>query len=81
MMMVTFTKLLVIRMVANVRSEFSRNFRILRSASFLSSSSSFRLLGDKEKKAISDPDVKAENTNSTHAKTQEMIAPVVGTTN
>ena len=73
--MVTFTKLLVIRMVANVRSEFSRRYFILASTRFFSSSSSFKSLGESEKNAISEPEANPENSRSTQARTIAKMAP------
>ena len=74
-MIVTFTKLLVIKMVANVRSESSRNICIFLSASVFSSSSSATSVGDKLKKAISEPLAKADMPNNIAASTAATITP------
>ena len=74
-MMVTFTRLLVISIVASVRSESSRSCLILTSSEVRSSSSSFKSLGDKEKNAISEPEAKPDTNNSRQAKTPAIIAP------
>ena len=76
--MVTFTKLLVIKMVANVRSESSRNIIIFLSASVFSSSSSATSAGDKLKKAISEPLAKADMPNKIAAKPAATKTPVDG---
>ena len=77
-MMVTLTKLFVIKMVANVRSESSRNCLICWSSSVFSSSSSLKSAGDSEKKAISEPEAKPDANNSPQASKPAMIAPVDG---
>ena len=77
-MMETLITLLVIRMVANVRSESSRSSRIRLSFSELLSSNSLTSLGVKEKKAISDPDAKPEKSNKTAANTIAKMAPAEG---
>ena len=56
--MVTFTKLLVINIVANKRSESSRRKLIFSSAGCLRSSISFLSEGESEKKAISEAEAK-----------------------
>ena len=58
MIMVTFTKLFVIRIVANKRSESSRRKLIFSSAGCLRSSISFLSEGESEKKAISEAEAK-----------------------
>ena len=73
--MVTFTKLLVIRMVANVRSESLRSAMILPSDADFSSSNSFSSFGVKEKKAISLPEAKPETKSKANAKTNAITAP------
>ena len=73
--MVTFTRLLVISIVASVRSLSLRSFTIFSSAGFLSSSSSLRSVGDSEKNAISDPEAKPEAKRSRHAKRAAKISP------
>ena len=76
--MVTFTRLLVISIVASVRSESSRSSRILRSESFLSSSSSLRSVGESEKNAISDPEAKPEKISNIPAIKIAISAPKEG---
>ena len=78
MMMVTFTKLLEIKMVANNLSESSNKDAIYLSDEWFSSSISLRSLGDKEKNAISDADTKPEANNNNTAKTMAIIAPNEG---
>ena len=76
--MVTLTKLLEIRIVANNRSE-SSNKAIMRLSDECSSSSiSLRSFGDKEKNAISDADTKPEANNNNTAKTIAITAPNEG---
>lgn len=69
MMMVTFTRLFMMRIVANVRSESSRNIWILRSLSFFSGSSSSRSCGERLKKAISEPLAKPDKKSKKAANT------------
>ena len=76
--MVTFTRLLVIRIVASVRSESSRRARIALSLSKLLSSNSLISLGVNEKKAISEPDAKPENNRRTAASITAKMAPMEG---
>ena len=76
--MVTFTKLLVIKMVAKVRSESLRSSSIFLSRSSLLSSNSFKSLGESEKNAISEPEAKPDRNNKRMAKMPEMIAPKEG---
>ena len=77
-MMVTFTKLLDIKIVANNRSvSFSKS--IMRLSDGCSSSSiSLRSVGDKEKNAISEADTKPDANNSNTAKEMATIAPTEG---
>ena len=77
-MMVTLTKLLDIKMVANNRSESASKLLICLSEAWFSSSMSFRSLGDKEKKAISEADTKPEANNNNTAKLIATIAPKEG---
>ena len=74
--MVTFTRLLVMRMVASVRSESSRSARILWSA-VTSSSNSLRSVGESEKKAISEPEAKPEANSSRQAMTENELKTYV----
>ena len=76
--MVTLTKLLEIRMVANKRSESSNKAVICLSEEWFSSSISLRSLGDKEKKAISEADTKPEAHNNNTARVIAIIAPNEG---
>ena len=77
-MIVTLTKLLEIKIVANNRSELLRKLLIIASDGCSSFSTSFKSIGDKEKKAISDADTKPEQYNKSIAKTNATIAPKVG---
>ena len=77
-MMVTFTRLLVISMVASVRSESLRNCLICTSPVVFSSSSSFRSDGDKEKNAISEPEAKLDTNNKRQAQIPATMAPMDG---
>ena len=77
-MIVTFTKLLDINIVANNFSE-SFNKAIIRLSERCSSSSiSLRSLGEREKNAISDADTKPEANNNKTAKLIAIIAPNEG---
>ena len=76
--MVTFTKLLDIRIVASKRSESSNKEVIYLSDECSSSSISLRSLGDKEKKAISEADTKPDANNNNTAKDIAIIAPTEG---
>ena len=77
-MIVTFTKLLEIKMVANSFSE-SFNKAIIRPSEECSSSYiSLRLFGEREKNAISEADTKPEANNSNTAKLIVTIAPKEG---
>ncbi|EDM20204.1 hypothetical protein BACCAC_02371 [Bacteroides caccae ATCC 43185] len=78
MIMVTFTKLLVINIVANKRSESSRRKLIFSSAGCLRSSISFLSEGESEKKAISEAEAKPEASRSTPASTMAIIAEIEG---
>lgn len=80
-MMVTFTKLLVIKMVAKVRSESSRNICIFLSVSVFPSSSSATSEGAKLKNAISEPLAKADIKSNIAAKTAAMTTPMDGECN
>ena len=77
-MIVTFTKLLVMRIVARVLSLSRRNWLIFLSVEFLSGSSSLRSDGDKLKKAISDALANPEKKSSKRARTAERHTPNVG---
>ena len=76
-MMVTLTKLLVIRIVASVRSESSRNIDMLLSAGFFSVSRLSRSCGDKLKNAISEPLAKPDNKSKKAARRAANRTPVV----
>ena len=78
MIMVTFTKLLVINIVANKRSESSRRKLIFSSAGCLRSSISFLSEGESEKKAISEAEAKPEASRSTPVSTMAIIAEIEG---
>lgn len=78
MIIVTLTKLLVMRIVANVLSESSRNILILASLGFFSISNEAMSVGLKLKKAISDPLANADIINNKAVMIQTMITPMVG---
>ena len=77
-MMVTFTKLLDIKIVANSRSESANKLLIRLSEEWFSSSMSFKSLGDKEKNAISEADTKPEANNNNTARIIATNSPVPG---
>ena len=77
-MTVTLTRLFVIRMVANVRSDSARNCLMLTSLGFFSSSSSLKSTGDNEKKAISEPEAKLDTNSKRQAVTPATMAPIDG---
>lgn len=79
MIIVTFTKLFVIRIVANKRSDLFRSLLIFQSEGCLRSSISFRLDGEREKKAISEAEANPDASKSTPAKTMAIIAEIEGT--
>ena len=62
-------------MVANVRSESLRSISILRSFTLFSSSSSVKSVGDKLKKAISEPLANPETIKSNAANMAAIITP------
>ena len=76
-MMVTLTKLLAIRIVANVLSESSRSMEMLLSAGFFSGSRLSRSCGDKLKNAISEPLAKPDNKSKKAARRAANRTPVV----
>ncbi|GAY28698.1 gliding motility-associated protein GldE [Prevotella sp. MGM1] len=78
MIIVTLTKLLVISIVANVRSESLRSCIILLSDTDFFSAIMLRSFGVSEKKAISEPEAKPEATNKRQANTPDMITPASG---
>ena len=78
MIMVTFTKLLVINIVANKRSESSRRKIILSSAGCLRSTISFLSEGESEKIAIYEAEAKPDASRSTPASTMAIIAEIEG---
>ena len=80
MIIVTLTKLLVIRIVASVRSLSSRNFRMLLSLDDFCAFSSARSDGDRLKKAISEPLANADIAISIIVSKMQIITPVVGAT-
>ena len=69
MIMVTLTRLLVIKIVASLRSESSRSRQMPSSLVFLSGLSSLRSAGDRLKNAISEPLAKPDNINSAMVST------------
>ena len=78
MIIVTFTKLLEIRIVANKCSESSSRALIRLSEEVCPSSISLKSPGDREKKAISEADTKPDAYNNITANKIAMIAPMVG---
>ena len=77
-MTVTFTKLLVMRMVANVRSLSWRSISILRSFALCSTSKSAMSVGERLKKEISDALANPESSSRKTTKKNEMTTPRVG---
>ena len=78
MMTVTFTKLLVMRMVANVRSLSWRSISILRSLALCSTSKSAMSAGERLKKEISDALANPESSSKNTTKKMEITTPRVG---
>ena len=76
--MATFTRLLVIKMVASSRSESSKRDLIFLSTSVFSSDNALRSAGESEKKAISDADAKPEKSNNNPASTMATRAEADG---
>ena len=77
-MMVTLTKLLEIKMVANNLSESCNKALMCLSEGCSSSSISLRSLGESEKNAISDADTNPDANNNKIAKLMAMMAPTEG---
>ena len=75
---VTFTKLFVINIVANKRSVSSNKFLIFSSEGCFPSSMALKSEGDNEKNAISEAEAKPEASKSTPAKTMAIIAEIEG---
>ena len=73
-MMVTFTKLFVIKIVANKRSLLSSKLLIFSSEECFLSAIAFMSDGEREKKAISEADAKPETSNNTPANTMAITA-------
>ena len=80
MIIVTLTKLLVINIVASVRSLSSRRELILWSFDVLLSPISAISDGDRLKNAISEPLAKADAPISSIVNMQAMYTPIVGAT-
>ena len=76
--MVTLTKLLVIRIVANNRSVSSSKRPIFSSDGCLRSAIVLRSAGEREKKAISEAEAKPDTNNNTPAKTMQIKADKEG---
>ena len=72
--MVTFTKLFVMRTVANKLSELSSKLLIFSSEGCLSSSISLKSEGEREKKAISEAEAKPDANKRTPAEIIARIA-------
>lgn len=81
MIIVTLTKLFDINIVARSLSELSKRYFIFLSAALLSSSILLRSLGEREKNAISDAEMKPETYNKAPAKIIDTKAPVDGAVN
>ena len=80
MIIVTFTKLFVMSIVARVRSLSSRSVFMLRSLAVFASLTSAISVGERLKNAISDPLANAEKPMSTTVSTAAIITPIVGVT-
>ena len=80
MIIVTFTKLFVMSIVASVRSLSSRSNLMLRSLAVLASFTSAMSDGERLKNAISEPLANAENPMSTTVSIAAMMTPIVGGT-
>ena len=78
MIMVTFTKLFVINIVANKRSLLSSRLLIFSSEGCFLSAIAFRSDGEREKKAISEADAKPETSKSKPANTMATTAEIEG---
>ena len=74
MIMVTFTKLFVISIVASSRSVSSNKFLIFSSEGCFPSSIEFKSDGESEKNAISDAEAKPEASRSKPARIMAIIA-------
>ena len=74
MIIVTFTKLFVMSTVANNFSELAKRLLILISDGWLSSSTSLRSVGEREKKAISDAEANPEAKSNMAARIIARIA-------
>lgn len=75
---VTFTKLLVIKIVANNRSVSDNKFVIFLSDGCFPSAIAFKSEGEREKKAISEADANPDTNNSKPANTIATIADIDG---
>ncbi|KAA6319655.1 hypothetical protein EZS27_030481, partial [termite gut metagenome] len=69
---------LVINIVANKRSESAKSLLILLSEEWLPSRISFKSTGEREKKAISEAELKPETNNNKQAKTRVIKASKEG---
>jgi hypothetical protein len=78
MTIATFTKLLVISIVANKRSESFKRFSILSSEECCRSRILFKSDGESEKKAISEAEAKPDTNNNTTAIMAAIIADKEG---
>ena len=78
MIMVTFTKLFVINIVANNRSVSSNKLRIFLSEECFPSSIVLKSDGESEKKAISEAEAKPETSKSKLAKIIAITAEIEG---
>lgn len=78
MIMVTFTKLFVIKIVANRRSVLSNKLLIFTSEGCFFSAMAFKSDGESEKNAISEAEAKPETSSNKPANTIAMMAEIEG---
>ena len=79
MIIVTFTKLFVIKIVANKRSLPSNRLLIFSSDGCFFSAIALKSDGEREKKALSEADAKPETSKSKPANTMAIMAETEGT--
>ena len=77
MIIPTFTRLFVIRIVAKSSFGSASSCSIDSARRFLASCRDFLLLGSSEKKATSEPDIKAEITSKPNKTKIDMAMPIV----
>ena len=78
MIMVTLTKLLVIKIVASVRSLSVQRRSMFWSFALCSGSSSAMSVGERLKNAISEPLAKPDSNNNTAANSMHKMTPIEG---